>query len=91
MATIEATLKAVKEAGFRVIMASEFDQDYWIVNLAKSRRADTKDWKTGRGTTLAEALVAALERAVPRSKAKVATNAAELAAVEVDPFEDILG
>lgn len=78
---IEATLNAIKVAGFRVIMASEFDQDYWIVNLAKNRKAEMKDWKAGRGKTLGQALETALAGAVGKRAPKPKPS--------FDPLEDI--
>lgn len=82
---VEDTLNAIKAAGYRVIVAAEYDQDYWIVNLAKNRTANLKDWIAGRGQTLDDALTEALGRVTaksrPKRKAEPSTNT----------FEDLLG
>lgn len=86
MPTVEELIDKIRASGLRVIMAAEYDQDYWIVHLAKNRNVPCVKWHGGRGKTLAEGLAAAFANAKRNGKRVEPTPAPA-----VDQFEDLLG
>ncbi len=85
MCEVGEAFDAVKKAGFKLVMLTDRGTDEkpsHLCTLARSHLSPMNTWHTGRGTTVASAVKAALALAKPRPPKRPTAP---------DTFEELLG